>query len=226
MARLVVSTYGSAGDLYPLIALALVLRQRGHDVRFVLEEAQGRVVEAEGFPTLSLPGDSVADLQPVAGRVFASSNALRSLRLLMESYVLPTLPGKIEALRDACRDADMLVATDSHLAASAVADLTGIRWASVVITPSTLPSAELAPQASLLPLPAAPQRAANQLAWRLGSYALRRSVDGPVNAVRARFGLAPRRDLLWGGNLSATCSAVAVSPQWLPRPRDWPSSVL
>lgn len=35
MSRIVVTTLGTLGDLYPMIAIALELRQRGHDVVFV-----------------------------------------------------------------------------------------------------------------------------------------------------------------------------------------------
>jgi rhamnosyltransferase subunit B len=38
MNRIVVTTLGTLGDLHPAIAIALELRQRGHDVVFVTHQ--------------------------------------------------------------------------------------------------------------------------------------------------------------------------------------------
>jgi len=37
MARIVITTFGSTGDLNPFIALGLALRSSGHDVLFAVE---------------------------------------------------------------------------------------------------------------------------------------------------------------------------------------------
>lgn len=37
MSRIVVTTLGTLGDLHPMIAIALELRQRGHDIVFVTD---------------------------------------------------------------------------------------------------------------------------------------------------------------------------------------------
>ncbi|MEP0873276.1 glycosyltransferase [Trichocoleus desertorum AS-A10] len=38
MSRIVVTTLGTLGDLHPMIAIALELRQRGHEVMFVTHQ--------------------------------------------------------------------------------------------------------------------------------------------------------------------------------------------
>lgn len=48
--RFLLSTYGSAGDVFPLLGLAIALRSRGHDVTFATNEHYGNVVEQQGFP--------------------------------------------------------------------------------------------------------------------------------------------------------------------------------
>ncbi len=37
MARIVITTFGSIGDLNPFVALGLALRSNGHDVLFAVE---------------------------------------------------------------------------------------------------------------------------------------------------------------------------------------------
>lgn len=49
MARIVVSTFGSTGDLNPFIALGLELRGRGHDIVFALQDSFAPMVEGQGF---------------------------------------------------------------------------------------------------------------------------------------------------------------------------------
>ena len=225
VARVVLSTFGSAGDLNPFVALGLRLRERGHDVVFAVEENFQPAVRALGFTVSALSGDSETALRPYARRVFASGNALASLRTLLRQYLLPTLPAKIADLCATCAGADLLVAASSQLAASSVVDLTGVPWASVVVGPSTLPSAFIEAMPMPAALPPTLRTASNRLAWALGGVALRRMVDQPVNRIRAGFGLAPRRDLLWTGNLSPTATAVAVSPAFLSAPPDWPGGV-
>ncbi len=48
--RLLVSTFGSAGDVYPMLGLALALRGRGHDVTFATNPYFEEPVRRHGFP--------------------------------------------------------------------------------------------------------------------------------------------------------------------------------
>ncbi len=49
MARIVVITFGSTGDLNPFIALGLALRSRGHDVIFAVEANFQKQLSLLGF---------------------------------------------------------------------------------------------------------------------------------------------------------------------------------
>lgn len=49
MSRIVVTTLGTLGDLHPMIAIALELRQRNHDVAFVTHQVYQSKIEALGF---------------------------------------------------------------------------------------------------------------------------------------------------------------------------------
>ncbi|MEO7002140.1 MAG: hypothetical protein ABI068_09955 [Ktedonobacterales bacterium] len=138
------------------MALAWRLRERGHTVSFAVERNFLSTVVALGFAVAPLTGDSAQALRPYQRHIFADANALTSLSLLLDHYVAPTLPAKIRELRAACEGANLLVAAASQLVASIVADLSGIRWASVMITPARLPSACIAPQPPLAVLAASP----------------------------------------------------------------------
>ncbi|MBV9849933.1 MAG: glycosyltransferase, partial [Armatimonadetes bacterium] len=49
MARILVHTLGSSGDVNPFLALALELRRRGHDIRFALSPSFAEKARDLGF---------------------------------------------------------------------------------------------------------------------------------------------------------------------------------
>ncbi len=225
MARIILSTFGSAGDLNPFIALGLRLREQGHEVRFAVQEHFRATVETLGFPVDLLSGNVVASLAPYSAQMVGKSNPVTSLSILVEHGVLPTLPTNVEELRQACQAADLLVTSFAQFAASFAADLTGIPWITVALTPVTLPSAHITSQPQPFTLPTPLQRASNRLTWKLGSLLLARIIDQPVNRLRATYGLPPRRELFWLGNASDTLVCLACSPAFQQPMPDWPAFV-
>jgi UDP:flavonoid glycosyltransferase YjiC (YdhE family) len=225
MARILLTTFGSSGDLNPFLAIGLGLRARGHQVTFAVERGFQPQVETLGFPVAPLTGDAEAALMHHAETLVSRATPFASLRVLMNDVILPSLRPKIAELRAACAEADVMVAPPQQIAASFVADLTAIPWVSLVLSPVHIPSAYLEPQPTPVPIPQALQPLANRMAWAVGMAGVRRIFDTPVNRVRAEYGLAPRRNMAQVGNLSHQLTAAAISPAYVPRPPDWPSWV-
>lgn len=225
MARIVLSTWGSSGDLNPFIALAHGLRERGHDVLFVVDMAFLPYVEREGFAAWTLSGSAEEAFRPYQREMFGGTTALSSVRVIYTRYVLPLLRSHIAELREACRGADLLVAPFQTLAAAFVHALDGILWVSVVLSPVTIRTAYL----PLVPLPAwlpdSAERAVYGAGWAAGAMFARRLVDAAANDVAREVGLAPRCDWAYEHGLSHALTAVAVSPAYAPRPPDWPTWV-
>lgn len=225
MARIVVTTFGSTGDLNPFVALGLALRSNGHDVLFAVEDNFQQQVSLLGFPVRVLTGDQAKAIGPYSHQIFNSDQPLTSLKLLLDRYILPTLPAKVAELREICQEADLLISVASQFAASIVADLIQIPWIAVILTPSTLPSASIAAHPLSAQLPGSLQRLSNRFSWFLGGMFLRQVVDKPVNRLRRTLHVPPRSDLMWTGNLSPRFTAMAVSSALVPRPDDWPEFV-
>ena len=224
MPRVIITSYGSTGDLNPFLAIGAALRDRGHAVTFAVEDSFAPAVTALDFPTHRLSGDMEADLLPYQRAMFGGGSPFASVGAIVNHYIAPHLRARIEELRAACEGADLLLSSASQMAARAVAELTGIPWISVALSP-TFASRYLVPQPQAFELPALLQHTANRIGWSLGNAALRRIVDRPINAARAELGLPPGRDLLSYGSLSRAYTAVAVSPGFAPRPPDWPTYV-
>jgi UDP:flavonoid glycosyltransferase YjiC (YdhE family) len=227
MARIVITTFGSAGDLNPFVALGLGLRARGHTAVFAVEDAFRAVVAAQGFAASPLTGDAMGALGPQMRNLVGKSSPIASMRVLIEDYLVPTLRPRIGDLLHACDGADLLVASAPQVAAAFVADLTGIPLVTVTLTPITVPSAELEPQPLPDALPRPLKRAANRAVWALGEAVVGRMFDPPVNRVRAEHGLPPGRNWMYThtDNTPATLVAVAASPALCPPLPDWPSFV-
>jgi len=225
MARIVITTFGSSGDLNPFIALALVLRSHGHEVHFAVEANFQQLLNLLGFPVHMLTGDQEKALAPFSQQIFNNDQPLTSLRILVEQYILPTLPTKVVELREVCSQADLLISVASLFATPIVADMLSIPWVSVILTPSTLPSASIAAQPLSVELPAPLQQLNNRFSWFIGGVFLRQIVDKAVNKVRRQFQVPARSNLMWTGNLSPQFTALAVSPAFIPRPDDWPKYV-
>lgn len=229
MARVLLTTHGSSGDLNPFLALGYGLRARGHDVRFAVTDQLAAAVVAEGFAVCRLSDEEETALAPYAHQIYGAmghitQHAIPAKDLFAQS-VIPTLRTKVEELGAAAAEADLLVAAGHQHAASIVADRTSIPWATVVLSPLFLPSCSFAP----IPLPITPprplQRFANRFSWLIGAVMLRRVADRAINTIRAEYGLAPRRNVLLNGTHSRALTALTVSPAFLSPPPDWPSYV-
>ncbi len=225
MARIVLSTIGVRGDLNPFLSLGLGLRARGHDVLFAVEDPLCQALIEEGFAVYRLPGDVKETLLPHVRQLVGSFTPLASLQIIVKEWMLPSLHATIRELRRACTGADLLVARAAHLAAPIVAELTGIPWVHITMTPLNIPSAHVNPY--LLPLPWSGELPpfANRIAWAALQAVLRYVADNQVNRIRAAYGLPPGRDLIGVGNHSHMLTAAIVSPAFLPPPPDWPSYV-
>ena len=78
MARIVVTTFGSIGDLNPFVALGLALRSSGHDVLFAVEANFQQQVSLLGLPVRVLTGDQAEALDPYSHQIFNSDQPLTS----------------------------------------------------------------------------------------------------------------------------------------------------
>ncbi|HEX9070053.1 MAG TPA: glycosyltransferase [Ktedonobacterales bacterium] len=225
MARIVISTFGSTGDINPFLAAGLGLRARGHDVVFCVESGFQATAERLGFATSPLTGDAIGVLARYGGSLYRRATPLASLRLLVERYIVPTLRPRIAELRAACAGADALVTSPTQIAASFVHDLDQVPYVSVTLQPVTLPSAEMEPQPTPFPAPRALRGLANRASWMVGGLAIRPMTDPPINAIRADYGLPPRRNWMWDGNISEKWAALAVSRAFIQPASDWPPQV-
>ena len=220
MARLVFTTIGSSGDLFPLIPVARSLRQRGHDVSFAANPWFREPIVADGFAFRPI-GPHLGPTEYAAHpEIFSSAlGGFAGVRALMRHFVLPHLEAVVRELRDAARGADLLLTHPAQLATPMVAELENLRWLTLSVFPGLLPTRTRAPQGAVLPEILGEW--ANRLSWWFAGRAMQAAFDRDLNLVRARLGLPPGTDLFRSGARAPEGILLLCSPSYCEPPPDW-----
>lgn len=133
MSRIVVTTIGSLGDLHPKIAIALELRQRGHDVVFATHKEYQAKIEALGFEFQRMRPDNTAlnDPQEMARMMDLKTGS----EYIIRKWICPSLGAMYSDLMNCAKDADFIFTGEGVVAARMVSEKLGIQWASSAMAP-------------------------------------------------------------------------------------------
>lgn len=139
MSRIIVTTLGTLGDLYPMIAVALELRQRGHDVVFVTHQVYQTKLEALGFEFYPMHPDFTAinDPQEMARMMDLKTGQ----EYMVRQWVNPSLREMYADLLAVAKGADFIFSGEGAIATPLVTETLGMRWASSAMAPLSFFSA-------------------------------------------------------------------------------------
>ena len=140
MARILITTFGSYGDLHPYIAVALGLKQRGHQPIIATSASYRVKVEAEGllFHAVRPDLDDFGPFAEIARRVY---DPKKGTEYLLRELVLPRFADTYDDLTAAAQRADLLVTHALSYAAHLFARSHGLRWISTILSPMVFMSA-------------------------------------------------------------------------------------
>jgi rhamnosyltransferase subunit B len=220
--RILLASWGSSGDLIPFLSLGAALRARGHGVTLVGNPEWEARAAAAGLRFVAAYREmAVSPLEAHPEIVGDHNFGLTSFRLLLENAIVPILGETMAALEREAVGHDLLVAHHFVFPAALVHEKTGIPWATVALAPGVTPSAEDLPAGSLFQAGSGPlARLLQRLVWKMGTHALARIVDPPLNRLRAAHGLPPFRDHMFAAR-SARLVLHLYSRHFAPPPRDW-----
>ena len=219
--RVVITTFGSFGDLNPYLGLALGLKARGHDPAIATAEFYRPFVEAEGVGFRPVrPDRNLYDIEAVR-----RSNPGRTPAYLMKELLFPRLQESYEDLSEATRGADMLLTHPLTFAGPLVAEKVSIPWVSTVLAPISFFSAHDFPALPVFPrLAVVPRRLGPGAGRALGGLAKRatRHWPEPVRRLRTEIGLSPGKHPIHEGQFSPEL-VLAMFSRVLAKPQpDWP----
>jgi rhamnosyltransferase subunit B len=220
--RVVITTYGSLGDLNPYLGLALGLKARGHDPAIATAEFYRPFVEAEGIGFRPVRPDLDPNGTEAVRRIM---NPRRTPGHLMRKLLFPRLKESYEDLSEATWGADVLLTHPLTFAGPLVGEKMSIPWVSTVLAPISFFSAHDFPALPVFPRLAVVLRRLGPGAGRtLGGLAKRatRRWPEPVRQLRAEAGLPPGKHPIHEGQFSPDL-VLAMFSRVLAKPQpDWP----
>ncbi|MBB4905758.1 glycosyltransferase [Actinophytocola algeriensis] len=196
--RALLSTTGSRGDVQPLLALAVRLRELGHEARLSAPPDFAELAAAHAVPFV-----------PVGPRVRSGATGDP------KDAVADMVAGQFATLRAAAAGCDVLVGCNQlQVAAHSVAELLGLRYVFADYSPIAFPSAHHLPPR--LPGPRPEPGADPRTVWAQEA-ARRNAVFGPaLNDQRTAAGLAPVTDVL--AHILTDRPLLAADPALAPWP--------
>ena len=135
LAKVILNTFGSFGDLHPYLAIAIELKNRGHYPLIATSEVYRAKIEAEGI--------SFAPVRPNVGELLGKTQSLKKLwdpkhgsKYLLRDYLLPQVQAGYEDLSAICQGADLLLTHAASYAGPIVAEKQNLRWLSIALQPA------------------------------------------------------------------------------------------
>jgi UDP:flavonoid glycosyltransferase YjiC (YdhE family) len=222
--RIVINCWGSHGDFFPYVGLALALKARGHEPVVATAEIYREEVARAGVEYAHVGPDLDPNDETLYERAM---DQVRGSEVIVRELLMPKLSETHAELSAAASGADLIVGHPLTVSVPLVAEQAKLPWVSTVLAPMLFFSAT--------DLPVMPQAPLLSHAGKLGSWAARRVIRlahrmtkgwfEPVDRLRVELGLPPSGHPMFEGMFSprltlAIFSRVLGSPQ-----PDWPPHV-
>ena len=223
--KIVLTTFGSYGDLHPYIAIGLELKARGHHVVIATTPVYREKIEATSLSFHPVRPDLPPPEQNTE-LVRRAMDIKRGGQFIIRDLMANNIRESYEDLREAARDADLLVTHIITYAGPILAQKTGIPWISTVLAPATLFSIYdpfVPPQvpglAKLFRLSTLFSRTFNSVVKRVSE----RWIE-PIYELRSELGLPRGLHPVFDGQYSPRLN-LALFSKYLGEPQpDWPAN--
>ena len=226
--RIVLATFGTFGDVNPLIGIALELQRRGHQAVLAAPEMFRAKVTPLGLSFFSMRPEQDPSNKALVAMIYDKKRGTeRGLR----EFLFPALRESYQDLLAAVTadgGADLLISGELAYAGPLVAEITGIRWASYVLAPFSFFSAWDPPVLPPYPMLARLQTLVPGTGHLVRPFArlVTRSWCEPVYALRRELGLPPGASPLFDAKHSPGLVLALFSRAFAERQPDWPASTL
>ncbi|EDX82834.1 UDP-glucoronosyl and UDP-glucosyl transferase superfamily [Synechococcus sp. PCC 7335] len=137
MSRIVLTTWGSLGDLHPMLALSLELRDRGHHIILATAESYRNQIESLELEFYAIRPDLPEDPQTISKIIDPKTGS----EAVLKEIVLGSVRDTYDDLMAIAQAADLLIAHEIVYAAPLVAEVLKLPWASCTLAPAAFFSA-------------------------------------------------------------------------------------
>ncbi|MEL6899564.1 MAG: glycosyltransferase [Cyanobacteria bacterium J06606_4] len=225
MTRIVLTTWGSLGDLHPMLALGLALRDRGHSVVLATPESYRSKIESLGLEFHPIRPDLPDDPQQIADMMDSKIGPQRVLK----DVVLANVRNTYDDLSAIAHDADFLVAHEIVYAAPIVAEVLKLPWASCALAPAAFFSAYEPILLAGYPISRRLHRFGPKINRCVVNFAklATRAWGTPVYQLREELGLCPIQNPIVGNDKYSPHLVLALFSTLFGTPQpDWPNNVV
>jgi rhamnosyltransferase subunit B len=133
--KIILSTFGSFGDIHPYMAIAFELQARGHDAVIATMESYREKIVGAGLNFAAIRPNIPAPAEQDDEFINRIMEPLAGPRFLMEELIFPAIRNAYEDLSQALTGANLLVTHPAAPAGPLVGRKTGVPWISTVLAP-------------------------------------------------------------------------------------------
>lgn len=221
MPKILVTTFGTTGDMLPSLRLCKELARRGHEIKFTANPSQIETVRRWGF-------EAVAVGPTVDHRTWARAfergtpdniNTAKTVAALIEEVYKPALSGTYPDFAPLVPDCDLVLANPLALWAAPACERHDRPYAVMHMMGIGIPSRHYPPPRFLKP----PflKTLYNVTTWEMTRAALRMVYTEPMRKTYEGLGLKVPRHLFLDGSLSPHLNLLALDPLWFKPSPDW-----
>ncbi len=180
--KIVLCTFGSRGDVQPMIALTLALQSAGHDVLLAGPPEKASWIRAKGcrFQPLGKDVTSFIDSMENAHSIGAAGQFIR--------FVRAEINAQFDSLPKMIAGADLVLGASLVFSLSSITESMGIEYRFIAFTPQLLPSCHH-------PFMAFKHQGfpgwINNMGWNLAAFLDKLNITRLINTRRRKLGLTP-----------------------------------
>lgn len=220
--RIILTTFGSYGDIHPYMAIALELLKRSHHPVIATSELYREKMQASGFEFIpvrpNLPPPSEQDPEMMEKVMEPRTGS----KYLLDEMLVPYLREGYADLIEAVRDADLLLTHPISFAGPLVAQKTGIPWVSSVLAPCSFFSAYDPPMPPFWEWTRHIQVFGPRIVTAFFKYAMKAYDSRSYDRFRDELGLPNRGGPLFTAQHSPTLVLALFSGLFAQPQPDWP----
>jgi MGT family glycosyltransferase len=221
--RIIISTFGSFGDIHPYMSLAMELQTRGHEPVLATMEYYREKIQDAGLsfypvrPNIQQPKEQEQEL------IEKIMDPKKGPKFLTEEVIFPGVRESYADLLEAVKDADLLITHPAAPAGPLVGRKTGMPWISTVLAPLSFYSAH--------DMPVPPFWQWTSKLRLLGPRFTKFFLDTmksqyqakAVTSFRDELGIPNHGNPMFDGQHSPTCVLALFSRVFAQPQPDWPS---
>jgi len=220
--EILLATLGSAGDVHPIIGLAIALKNRGHKVKLITNPYFKTLVESVGIEFIGL-GSTQDYLSAVENPDMW--NPRKGFKLVAEGGVLPIMRPLYEIITSHDPKKTIVAASSFCLGARLAQEKQHFRLATFHLQPAIIRTTYETPVFPGMKLPERLPRFLNRLLYSAADFFILDPILTPgLNSFRKELGLAPVKHI-FGHWMHSPEKVIGFFPEWFAKLQpDWPQN--